>query len=127
MQLLRKNDARLKLHQPVRYQIVFPSCQPCLSDEIRLHLLYSLLNMWNVTVGPVDCRMGFYLSLYREDLIFVLRCMNIIFIASITPIRLSQYSESTVSLLLTKSINSGHQQRSRVCPVNTGFIVHLFS
>ena len=46
------NDARLSLHQPVRYQIVFTSCQPGFSDEIRLHFLYSLLIMWNVTVGP---------------------------------------------------------------------------
>ena len=44
MQLLRKNDVRLSLHQPVRYQIVWPSYQPCLSDEIRLHLLYSLFD-----------------------------------------------------------------------------------
>ena len=55
--------------------------------------------MCNVTVGPFHCRMSFYLSLYPEDIIFVLLYTNIIFIPSITPIRRSQYSESTVSLL----------------------------
>ena len=64
MQLLRKNDARPSLHQPVRYQIVCTFCQPCLSDEIRLYLLYSLLNIWNVTVGPIHRRMSFYPTLY---------------------------------------------------------------
>ena len=97
--MLRKNGARPSLHQPVRYQIVCPSCQPCLLVEIRLHFLYSLLLMWNVTIGPIDCRMSFNSSLYREDLIFLLLYTNIIFIPSVTPIRRSQYSESTVSLL----------------------------
>ena len=99
MQLLRKNDARPSLYQPVRYQIVCTFCQPCLSDEIRLYLLYSLLNIWNVTVGPIHRRMSFYPTLYREDLIFVLLYRNIIFIPSVTPFRGSLYSEFTVSLL----------------------------
>ena len=55
--------------------------------------------MWNVTIGPIDCRMSFNSSLYHEDLIFLLLYTNIIFIPSVTPIRRSQYSESTVSLL----------------------------
>ena len=99
MQLLRKNDARPSLHQPVRNQIVCTFNQPCLSDEIRLYLLYSLLNIWNVTVGPIHRRMSFYPTLYREDLIFVLLYRNIIFIPSVTPFRGSLYSEFTVSLL----------------------------
>ena len=99
MQLLRKNGARPSLHQPVRYQIVSPSCQPCVLVEIRLHVLYSLLLMWNVTIGPIHCRLNFNRSLYGEDLTFVLLNTNIIFIPSVTPIRRSQYSESTVRLL----------------------------
>ena len=55
--------------------------------------------MWNITVGAIHCRMSFNRSLYREDLIFVLRYTNIIFIPSVTPIRRSHYSEFTVSLL----------------------------
>ena len=96
MQLLRKNDARPSLHQPVRYQIVCSSCQPCLLDEIRLQSLYSLLIMWKVTIGPIYYRMSFYPSLYREDLIVVLLYSNIIFIPSVSPIRKTQYSESYI-------------------------------
>ena len=41
--------------------------------------------MWNITLGPVHCRTSFNRSLYREDLIFVFRYTNIIFIPSATP------------------------------------------
>ena len=45
-----------------------PSYQPCLSDEIRLHLLYSLLIMLNVTVGPIHCRVSFILAYIAKTL-----------------------------------------------------------
>ena len=73
-----------------------PSCQPCLSDEIRLHLLYSLLIMLNVTVLRIQCRMSFYPSLYREDLILVLLYTNVISNPSVMTIRRSQYNESCI-------------------------------
>jgi len=60
--------------------------------------------MLNVIEGPICCRMSVYPSFYREDPIFVPLYSNIIF-----------------------TINNLQQQRSSVCPLNKGFIVHFIA
>ena len=47
-----------------------PLAKPCLSDDIRLLLLYSIPIMLNITVRPLHCRMNFY-RLHRVDLMLV--------------------------------------------------------
>ena len=53
--------------------------------------------MFNVTVGPIHCRISFYSSFLHEDLIFVLLYTNIIYVFSVTPTRRSRDNKNVKS------------------------------
>ena len=72
VKLLRKNDAKPSLHQPVRYQIVYV-CPSCRSN----FLSYEGLSKDYVTVGPIRNRMKFSLVAISDTLHFFLSALTL--------------------------------------------------